>query len=237
MPQTETVAQKTRPEHGAGQTIAGRSWCRYGRSEQMLRSGAITVRCVWTQYIMGILTATYLLLAPQPGLAEEQPASSLQGASEQLAAPIPSPIPVQVFEAWRVSCGGAEADSCRVWQRVQVVAGDVAQDVMSVSLAPSEGTDGLVLVIQTPSDVYLPADFALRIDRGRERRARFRNCNAAGCWVVMPVDADFLRDLRRGLEAQAAFSLVEGETVRISFSLLGMTAALAAYEAERAARG
>ena len=136
-----------------------------------------------------------------------------------------------------MSCGSAEADSCRVWQRVQVVAGDVAQDVMSVSLAPSGGADGLVLVIQTPLDVYLPADFALRVDGGRERRARFRNCNGAGCWVVIPAGGSLLRDLRRGLEAQAAFSLIEGETIRISFSLRGITAALAAYEAERATRG
>ncbi|MEE4188007.1 MAG: invasion associated locus B family protein [Roseobacter sp.] len=181
--------------------------------------------------------APCVLFIPQVGLAELPPTPDPQDMVVEVAAADPRQITVQVFEAWRVSCGGAEADSCRVWQRVQVVVGDVAQDVMSVSLAPSEGTGGLVLVIQTPSDVYLPADFALRIDRGRERRARFRNCNAAGCWVVMPVDADLLRDLRRGLEAQAAFSLVEGETVRISFSLRGMTEALAAYEAERAARG
>lgn len=161
----------------------------------------------------------------------------LQGIATDLGQPDLAALSVQVFDAWRVSCGSPEADSCRVWQRVQVVAGDIAQDVMSVSLAPSSDTDsGLVVVLQTPLDVYLPADFALRIDGAGERKVRFRNCDAAGCWVVMPVDTALLRDLRGGLEAQAAFSLIAGEVVRISFSLRGISAALAAYETERAAR-
>ncbi|HID67421.1 MAG TPA: hypothetical protein EYP31_04005 [Roseibacterium sp.] len=141
-------------------------------------------------------------------------------------------LPVLSFDAWRVSCPQGTADSCRVWQRVQVEHGGTAQDVMAVSVAPAE--NGLALLIQVPLDVYLPADFGLRVDGQGERRLRYRNCNEAGCWVVIPADAALLGQFRRGITAEGALSLIEGETVRISFSLRGFTAALAAFDEARA---
>jgi invasion protein IalB len=139
---------------------------------------------------------------------------------------------VQSFEDWRVSCPQAVADSCRVWQRVQVQHDGLAQDVMAVSIAPAD--EGLALLVQLPLDVYLPADFGLRIDGQNERRIRYRNCNEAGCWVILPADQALIGQLRRGISAEAALALVEGETVRISFSLRGFTAALNAFEEARA---
>ena len=138
------------------------------------------------------------------------------------------PHQIQFFESWRVSCPQDTADSCRVWQRVQVHHDGTAQDVMAVSIAPAD--QGLVLLVQVPLDIYLPADFGLRVDGQGERRLRYRNCNQTGCWVAAPADAQLLRQFRRGITAEAALSLVEGETVRISFSLLGFTAAMVAFE-------
>ena len=138
---------------------------------------------------------------------------------------------IQRFDAWRVNCPGSTPDGCRVWQRVQVVHDGIAQDVMAVSIAPAD--DGLALLVQLPLDVYLPADFGLRIDGQNERRIRYRNCNEAGCWVVLPVDQSLISQLRRGITAEAALALVEGETVHISFSLRGFTAALSAFEEAR----
>lgn len=139
---------------------------------------------------------------------------------------------VRSFEDWRVTCSVQELDDCRVWQRIQVLQESEAHDVLAVSLAPAD--DGLTLIVQTPLDVYLPADFALRIDGQDERRVRFRHCNPAGCWVLIPADGNLLRAFQRGQEAEAALSLVEGQTVRISFSLMGFTAALNAFREERA---
>lgn len=138
---------------------------------------------------------------------------------------------VSTFQDWRVTCSVDALEDCRVWQRVQVQQSDELHDVMAVSLAPSD--DGLVLIFQTPLDVYLPADFALRIDGQREQRMRFRHCNPAGCWVLIPADTGLLRALQRGQKAEAALSLVEGQTVRISFSLMGFTSALEAFEEAR----
>ncbi len=138
---------------------------------------------------------------------------------------------VAAFEDWRMSCPGNSADSCRVWQRVQVAYGDGLQDVMAVSVAPADS--GLVVLFQVPLDVYLPADFGLRVDGTGERRVRYRNCNETGCWVLLRDDSGVLSSFRRGITAEAALSLVEGETVRISFSLRGFTAAMAAFEDAR----
>ena len=142
-----------------------------------------------------------------------------------------TPRQIQFFEAWRVSCPQNTADSCRVWQRVQVNHDGVAQDVMVVSIAPTDR--GLALLVQVPLDIYLPADFGLQVDGRHERRLRYRNCNETGCWVAAPADAQMLSQLRRGITAEATMRLVEGETVRISFSLLGFTAAMAAFEEMR----
>jgi invasion protein IalB len=139
---------------------------------------------------------------------------------------------IEVFQDWRVSCASADAQSCRVWQRVQVQLPemDIAQDVLAVSFAPSDTETGLAFVVQTPLDVYLPGDFGLQIDGNRVRSARFRNCNSGGCWVVMPIDSEFLADLRGGVQAAASLSLFEEERVQISFSLRGVTAGLGAYD-------
>lgn len=139
--------------------------------------------------------------------------------------------PLQTFDAWRVSCAQDVADTCRVWQRVQVEHADGLQDVMAVSVAPAD--TGLAVLFQVPLDVFLPADFGFRIDGQNERRVRYRNCNAAGCWVVIGNDAALMGQMRRGITAEAALSLIEGETVRISFSLRGFTAAMQAFEEAR----
>ncbi len=172
------------------------------------------------------------LRRPFPWIVGVASALSL-GAAAAWAQDAQSIPDVQVFDDWRVSCPQNSADSCRVWQRVQVQHGDVAQDVMAVSLAPAD--TGLALLIQVPLDVYLPADFGLRVDGANERRVRYRNCNETGCWVLIEADAPLLNQFRRGITAEAALSLIEGETVRISFSLRGFTAALAAFERARAA--
>ncbi|WP_299150247.1 invasion associated locus B family protein [uncultured Tateyamaria sp.] len=138
----------------------------------------------------------------------------------------------QEFEDWRVTCTAQASETCRVWQRVQIAHEGKTQDVMAVSVAPSD--EGLVLLVQVPIDVFLPADFGLRIDGQNERRVRYRNCNQAGCWVLIVLNDRLLRQLQSGLTAETAMSLVEGETVRVSFSLRGFTAAMAAFEKARA---
>ena len=143
----------------------------------------------------------------------------------------PSSGLVQAHQDWRVSCPQNTPESCRVWQRVQVEHEGSTQDVMSVSFAPAN--EGFALLVQLPLDVYLPDDFGLRVDGRGERRIRYRNCNETGCWVVAPADDRLLNQFRRGITAEAAINLIEGETVRISFSLRGFTAAFAAFEEVR----
>lgn len=182
-----------------------------------------------------ISVATVVALFCYPALSFAQASGSLPNAGREVeaqVAPLETAINTtfEVYEDWRMSCADAAASSCRVWQRVQVALNGVAQDVMALSLAPAETETGFAFLIQLPLDVYLPDDIGLRVDGTAERVIRFRNCNAAGCWALLPADAALLRQLRRGLEGEVAFSLMEGERVQISFSLRGMTAALRAYE-------
>jgi invasion protein IalB len=164
--------------------------------------------------------AFLLFLAATAALAQD---GTVQGVDTT-----PKHTAIKAFTDWHYSCDGGDA-GCRVWQRVQLAHGETTQDVLALSLAPTE--DGArALLVQTPLDVYLPADLGLKIGGNAERRIRFRNCNAQGCWVLVPITDRLLTEMKRGRSGAVALKLMDGETVRISFSLLGFTAALTAFE-------
>lgn len=136
----------------------------------------------------------------------------------------------EFFEDWVVTCSAENKESCRLWQKVQVDLEGRRQDVMVVSITPQEETTSPMLVVQTPLDVFLPAGFGLDVDGQLVTTAPFRNCNAAGCWVTFPVSSELAQRLQRGAEGHAVFYIVEGQPIRISFSLRGFTAAWEALE-------
>lgn len=135
---------------------------------------------------------------------------------------------------WELRCVSGEPGTGQVCELVQAVVVDMQGaplEVLRLALSPAPantGTSDLSIVILVPGDVHLASDFGLEVDRGFRSLLRYRNCTAAGCWLVVAADAALLEALRRGLQGTGVFRMLDGQVVRVAFSLTGVTAGLEA---------
>ena len=85
------------------------------------------------------------------------------------------------------------------------------------------------LAVTTPLPLFLP-DGAGAQHRAATAAARgaWRTCGAGGCEATLPLDPELLGILKRERAGSVGFTLVDGVRVRIPFSLMGLSAALAA---------
>lgn len=126
---------------------------------------------------------------------------------------------VQHFRDWRLDC---RADPCAALTSVR---GADGSEVLRVSLAPGEVP---VLALATPLPLFLPDGLALAVGDAAPVPVPWRTCTATGCEATLALDPALLAALRRAPGGSAAFTLVDGVTVRLPFSLRGFTAAEAA---------
>lgn len=80
----------------------------------------------------------------------------------------------------------------------------------------------------TPLDVQLHADFGLAVGSAEPVLLRYRNCNRLGCFVLVPLDDRRIRQMERAAAGAVYFRLLDGQAVKVSFSLKGFTKAMAA---------
>jgi invasion protein IalB len=79
--------------------------------------------------------------------------------------------------------------------------------------------------------LHLPDALVALIGTDVERQIPWRTCTPdSGCLADAPLDSELLAALRRERSGTAAFTLVEGLSVRLGFSLIGFTAALRALD-------
>lgn len=167
------------------------------------------------------LIAFGLLIAATGAFAQANSATS-QVAAEQ-------------FDDWQYRCIVLEqidqAPACELSQSVMVEQDDQQVEVLNIALSRADdaaGNVGWALVILTPQDVHLPSDFGLTLGAATPQIVRYRNCNQSGCWVVVPADEQVLGGMKRALEGAANFRLLNGQVVRVVFSLRGFTRGFAA---------
>ena len=84
------------------------------------------------------------------------------------------------------------------------------------------------LTVTTPLPLFLPDGIVLALGTAPERRVPWRTCRPAGCEATLPLDPDLAAALRRERGGSVTLTLVDGVQVRLPFSLLGFSAALAA---------
>lgn len=119
---------------------------------------------------------------------------------------------------------------CEVVQIAQTKQKKKSVNLLTVSL--SEMAQGkskkkkTVMTILTPLNVYLPAGLGLAFDKKKTIKLQYRNCNNAGCWIQYFVDAKTLRALKSGKAGYAKLRLINGQNLKIKFSLKGLKAAL-----------
>jgi invasion protein IalB len=125
---------------------------------------------------------------------------------------------VEAFRDWRLDC---RADPCRLHTSVR---GADGSEVLGLAVGAGEGA---TLTLSTPLPLFLPDGLRLAVGAEPERSVPWRTCGAGGCEAVLPLDPGLLADLRRERAGTATFTLVDGVRVRLPFSLLGVSAAMA----------
>ena len=118
--------------------------------------------------------------------------------------------------------------ACEIFQSVFVEQAGGAVEVLNVALSRANDAQARydwALVVLAPLDVHLPSDFGLSTDGREPEIVRYRNCNQLGCFVVIPADTALINRLKRANNGAGHFRLVNGQTVKIVFSLIGFTKA------------
>ena len=123
---------------------------------------------------------------------------------------------VEAFRDWRLDC---RADPCELATSVR---GADGSEVLRVAVT------GEALALTTPLPLFLPDGLALAVGADPARAVPWRTCGARGCEAALPLDPLLLAALRRERAGAATLTLVDGVKVRLPFSLLGFSAALAA---------
>ena len=149
-------------------------------------------------------------------------------------------LKAQKFTDWTYRCSyedsadEQQADkSCELSQAVMVGEGDNQSQILNFSLAKADDKAGKVkwaLIALTPLDVHLPSDFGLQFGKTQPVITRFRNCNQLGCWVVIPATNKIISNMKRYGDGFGAFRLLNGQAIKVKFSLLGFTKAFSALE-------
>ncbi len=128
---------------------------------------------------------------------------------------------VETFRDWRLDC---RAGPCLPSTSVRGADGSaVLRLAVTAGGAPA-------LALTTPLPLFLPDGLVLAIGAEPERLLPWRTCGAGLCEATVPLDSALLAALRRERGGSAILTLVDGVKVRLPFSLLGFSAAVAARE-------
>ncbi len=137
---------------------------------------------------------------------------------------------LEKFQDWTYRCVSSAQTAkpaCELSQSVQIEQDGQFIEVLNFALSPAEDKAGNVawaLIVLTPQDVHLPSDFGLSFGGGNPILTRYRNCNQLGCWVVIPANDQVLSGLKRALDGAGHMRLLDGQVVKVVFSLRGFTA-------------
>ena len=134
---------------------------------------------------------------------------------------------------WSVVCAEANnPQTCRIQQNLFVektVQGKqerVGQLLSLTVLYAGETTRSTFLVIRLPLGVDLRPGMVLRIDTGDEITAPYLRCTKDGCAVQVPLTAQLVALMKKGLKLQVGFRpFGSSKTVVVDASLTGFTKA------------
>jgi invasion protein IalB len=143
------------------------------------------------------------------------------------------------FDDWFYRCvetGAKKSEKrCEVVQIAQSKQGKKPINLLTISFSelPQGKTKKTVLTVLTPLNVFLPEGLGFAVDKKKNVTLQYRNCNSAGCWIQHFVDAKTLRALKSGNEGVVNLRLINGQNLKIKFSLKGLKPALAAMQKEK----
>lgn len=191
----------------------------------------------WTRGIFVASSVTaFLSLTISAGHAQE-PAPLSDTAKEPS-----TEVRTERFDDWTLRCVVAaetgdktpEKPACEIAQPLMVDQGGKPVEVLNLAISHANdkaGKANWALVALTPLDVHLASDFGFGAGSAKPSLARYRNCNHAGCFVIIPLDDNRISQMKQASDGATFFRLLNGQAVKVSFSLKGFTKAFDALSA------
>lgn len=145
------------------------------------------------------------------------------------------------FDDWYVRClpPSHGSPTCEIAQVAQVMREGKSVNVLTIAVAPTvksapkddnKNAQPLTLTALVPLNVGLRAGLSIVAEGKSVAKLAYRNCNQAGCWAELPLRPAMLSTLSKGSSGEATLRLVDGQDVKIRFSLKGFKAAVAALQ-------
>ena len=139
----------------------------------------------------------------------------------------------QQFSDWLYRCienpdkNKPKIDLCEIVHISEVIYQDKKVNVLTLALS-KDGKDKnkMLISILLPLNVYLPDALSISIDdKPKPFKFSFRNCDRSGCWLVKKVSSKMIKAFKAGKTGVAQFTLSNGQSMRVEFSLSGFTGA------------
>lgn len=190
--------------------------------------------CVCSARPFGVASVFFFL--PFFALGAASAFAQVDVAKEEARGGEAATVTAERFDDWTLRCVTAAAASpaCEVTQPLMVAHDGSPVEILKLAVSRASDKAGKAdwaLVVLTPLDVHLPADFGFATGTAKPVLLKYRNCNQLGCFVIVPLENDRLAALKKAADGTAYFRLLNGQTVKVSFSLKGFTKAFDALAA------
>jgi invasion protein IalB len=145
-------------------------------------------------------------------------------ADKKAAAPEPKNIEMPA-QGWTVNCGStADGLVCRASQAIVVA--QTRQVLTAVSVFKPTGSEALVMNLNIPHGLFLPAGMTVQVDAEPAQVLAIETCDAQGCYGNMPLPEKTLAAMRKGKQLTVTFQNLTKSNVKVQLPLSGFPEAL-----------
>jgi len=163
------------------------------------------------------------LCAPAMAQAQKKAGAATAAASDKPAkASEPQALPIP----WLVSCASVTGTmACEAEQTLTIK--KTGQILLKVSVRVPEKSEKGAMMLQLPHGMFLPDGVTLAIDGKAPKKEPIQTCDPKGCYVGLPLDAAFLKDMESGKALSVTFKDLKKNDIKIPVSLSGFKEAYA----------
>ncbi|MES9903853.1 MAG: invasion associated locus B family protein [Sedimenticola sp.] len=138
------------------------------------------------------------------------------------------PVP-QKFKDWSKQCEvlpGLDQEVCYIFQNITVK--KTGQVIMSINIHYPQNQKEPAMVVTLPLGVALVPGISVQVDEGESLNIPYNICINNGCRAGFSVEEPILVLLKKGNRLNISFATIQGKGTKLSTSLSGFTAAIAA---------
>ncbi len=135
----------------------------------------------------------------------------------------------ETYSDWLVEC--IESQEQKRCEMKQNLVNQNQQLIAVFSLIKRKADKSTLVQIALPHLLDLTTQVKVAIDDKNTKSLPFKFCNRTACFVIIDNDAKFISQLQKGNAGLVTSKVVNGEDLKLNFSLKGFSAALKALPA------